>query len=430
MNLHKEVSAKAQKMLTAAQLEDPSIRAFLESISGYCDSVAEEKMHTEEALVKAKMIAEHSAKAKSNFLSVMSHEIRSPLNAIIGFIHLLSSEEYLPDQEEYIRAISVSSANLLSLINDILDFSRIDEGRIEFNSTRIALRELVEKIKLSNSFAANDRGNELTVEYGADLPGFVQCDEVRLSQILNNLVSNAVKFTHRGKVTIEVTKQGETANRETIRFVVKDTGIGIAPQSQGRIFERFTQANSDIDRRYGGSGLGLAIVKKLLQLQGSDIYVESELGKGSIFSFSLDMGKDIVAPPSTEPISEEVQADLTGVRILLVEDMPFNQLMATAMLKQWNAVVDLADNGQIAVDLCQQHKYDLVLMDLQMPVMDGISAVKAIRCFDSHIPVIALTASASVEMQDEIRRSGFHEYIAKPFTPSNLYMKIKKCLMA
>jgi CheY-like chemotaxis protein/two-component sensor histidine kinase len=324
----------------------------------------------------------------------------------------------------------VSSANLLSLINDILDFSRIDEGRIEFNSTRIALRELVEKIKLSNSFAANDRGNELTVEYGADLPGFVQCDEVRLSQILNNLVSNAVKFTHRGKVTIEVTKQGETANRETIRFVVKDTGIGIAPQSQGRIFERFTQANSDIDRRYGGSGLGLAIVKKLLQLQGSDIYVESELGKGSIFSFSLDMGKDIVAPPSTEPISEEVQADLTGVRILLVEDMPFNQLMATAMLKQWNAVVDLADNGQIAVDLCQQHKYDLVLMDLQMPVMDGISAVKAIRCFDSHIPVIALTASASVEMQDEIRRSGFHEYIAKPFTPSNLYMKIKKCLMA
>jgi len=211
---------------------------------------------------------------------------------------------------------------------------------------------------------------------------------------------------------------------------VKDTGIGIAPQSQGRIFERFTQANSDIDRRYGGSGLGLAIVKKLLQLQGSDIYVESELGKGSIFSFSLDMGKDIVAPPSTEPISEEVQADLTGVRILLVEDMPFNHLMATAMLKQWNAVVDLADNGQIAVDLCQQHKYDLVLMDLQMPVMDGISAVKAIRCFDSHIPVIALTASASVEMQDEIRRSGFHEYIAKPFTPSNLYMKIKKCLMA
>lgn len=428
MNLHKVVSSKAREMLTAQQLEDPALFAFLESISAYCEAVEEEKKETEAALVKAKMIAEHSAKAKSNFLSVMSHEIRSPLNAIIGFIHLLSSEEYLPDQEEYIRAINVSSANLLSLINDILDFSRIDEGRIEFNATRLDLRELVEKIKVSNSFAANDRGNELTVVYGGDLPDVVKCDEVRLTQILNNLVSNAVKFTHKGKVTIEVTKVGETLNTELIHFLVRDTGIGIAPQSQDRIFERFTQANSDIDRRYGGSGLGLAIVKKLLQLQGSDIYLESELGKGSVFSFTLAMQKEHQQDLVTAQLQEEVQADLTGIQILLVEDMPFNQMMANAMLKQWNAEVDIADNGRIAVDFCRQKKYDLVLMDLQMPVLDGISAVKEIRCFDRDLPVIALTASASVEMQEEIRQSGFNDYVSKPFTPSNLYLKIKKCL--
>lgn len=428
MNLHKVISTKAQEMLTARQLEDTAVRAFLESISEYCEAAEEEKKEAEAALVKAKMVAEHSAKAKSNFLSVMSHEIRSPLNAIIGFIHLLSSEEYLPEQEEYIHAINVSSANLLSLINDILDFSRIDEGRIEFNATRFDLRDLVEKIKVSNSFAANERGNELSVVYGSDLPGFVKCDEVRLTQILNNLVSNAVKFTHRGKVTIEVTKLGETLHTEMIHFVVRDTGIGIAPQSQDRIFERFTQANSDIDRRYGGSGLGLAIVKKLLQMQGSDIHLESELGNGSVFSFSLAVQKDHQQELVSEHFLEEVHVDLTGIHILLVEDMPFNQMMANAMLKQWNASVDIADNGRVAVDLCRQKKYDLVLMDLQMPVMDGISAVKEIRCFDRDLPVIALTASASVEMQEEIRQSGFNEYVSKPFTPSNLYIKIKKCL--
>lgn len=428
IDLHKVISSKAQHTLTASQLEDPSIRAFLEEVSQYCISIEDDKSRMETDLIKAKMVAEQSAKAKSNFLSVMSHEIRSPLNAIIGFIHLLSSETYLPDQEEYIRAINISSANLLSLINDILDFSRIDEGRIEFNITRVDLRDLVEKIKLSNSFAANERGNALTVTYDEYLPVYVRCDEVRLTQILNNLVSNAVKFTHKGSVDISIEKEAETATTVTIQFMVSDTGIGIAPQSQERIFERFTQANSEIDRRYGGSGLGLAIVRKLLQLQGSDIQLTSEVGKGSLFTFSLVLEKEELPEVSKPFPADEISGDLSGINVLLVEDMPFNQMMANAMLKQWNAVVHIADNGQVAVELCRQHTYNIILMDLQMPVMDGISAVKEIRCFDHSTPIIALTASASVEMQEEIRQSGFNEYISKPFTPNDLYIKMKRCL--
>lgn len=380
----------------------------------------------EEELLQAKEIAESSSKAKSNFLSVMSHEIRTPLNAIIGFIHLLSTEPSLPEQVDYIKAISISSQNLLNLVNDILDFSKIEEGKIEFLYSKINLRNLIHEIKLANTFRANERENRITVMLDDDLPAYVMGDEVRLSQVLNNLISNAIKFTHRGQIRIEISKFSECENHHRIQFTVKDTGVGIAPEAREVIFERFTQANSEIDRQYGGSGLGLSIVKKLLELQGKSISVDSEPGRGSTFTFCMDFGKcpEEEAPSSNQ--EDKSSQHLAGIKVLLVEDVPINSVMAKTMLKNWKAEVDLAENGQIAIELCLQNTYDVILMDLQMPVMDGITATTKIREFDPHVPIIALTASSSYETQNDIKACGMDDFIAKPFNPYVLFETIKK----
>lgn len=380
----------------------------------------------EEELLKAKEIAESSSKAKSNFLSVMSHEIRTPLNAIIGFIHLLSAEPSRAEQAEYIKAVNISSQNLLNLVNDILDFSKIEAGKIEFHHTKINIRNLIQEIKLANAFRANERENKITVMLDDDLPDAIMGDEVRLNQILNNLVANAIKFTHRGQIRIEINKLSETENTYNLQFLVKDTGVGIAPEAKDIIFERFTQANSAIDRQYGGSGLGLSIVKKLLELQGKTIEVESEPGQGSIFSFSMDFGKCLEEESRRILLRERSIPDLTGVRVLLVEDMYINSVMAKSMLNKWKAEVDLAENGKIALDMFQEHIYDVILMDLQMPVMDGITATTKIRALDPKVPIIALTASSSFETQNDIKACGMDDYIAKPFNPSTLFETIKK----
>jgi len=380
----------------------------------------------EEELLKAKEIAESSSKAKSNFLSVMSHEIRTPLNAIIGFIHLLTTEEHLPGQEEYIQAVNVSSQNLLNLVNDILDFSKIEEGKIDFLHNKINIKTLIHEIKLANMFKANERENKISVMLDDELPGLVLGDEVRLSQILNNLISNAIKFTHRGQIKIEINKLSENEDFHTIQFTVKDSGIGIAPDAKHIIFERFTQANSEIDRQYGGSGLGLSIVSKLLELQGKSISVESELGKGSEFTFSIDFGKcpeEETVDSSSKP---KLSHDLSGIKILLVEDMYINSIMAKTMLTNWKAEVDLAENGKIAIEMCEQNEYDIILMDLQMPVMDGITATTRIRRFNTVVPIIALTASSSYETQIDIKNCGMDDFVPKPFNPYVLFETIKK----
>jgi len=380
----------------------------------------------EEELLKAKEIAESSSKAKSNFLSVMSHEIRTPLNAIIGFIHLLSTDPYLQTQEDYLKAINISSQNLLNLVNDILDFSKIEEGKIEFLYTKINIKNLIHEIKLANMFKANERENKITVMLDEDLPSLVMGDEVRLSQILNNLISNAIKFTHRGQVLIEITKCSESAEYHTIQFVIKDTGVGIPSEATAIIFERFTQANSEIDRQYGGSGLGLSIVKKLLELQGKSITVESTPGKGSCFTFSLDFAKCAEAEQIQTGSKAKINHDLSGIKVLLVEDVYINSVMARSMLINWKAEVDLAENGQIAIEMCKQNTYDIILMDLQMPVMDGITATLKIRDFNTEIPIVALTASSSFETQIDIKNCGMDDFIAKPFNPYVLFETIKK----
>ncbi|MDQ3290303.1 MAG: ATP-binding protein, partial [Bacteroidota bacterium] len=327
---------------------------------------------TEKELIEAKNKAEAANVAKSNFLSTMSHEIRTPMNAVIGFTNLLLNNDPRPDQEEYLKVLRFSADNLLTLINDILDFSKIEAGKIEFEKIDFDLKKLISKITGPLQQAALDKGLQLKLLLDQDLPNTLVGDPVRLSQILTNLISNAVKFTKVGRVVVTASVQEQSATHTTIDFRVTDTGIGIADDKLDLIFESFTQAKSDTTREFGGSGLGLTIIKQLLKLQGSDIQVESQVGKGSTFYFSLTFENSIqqLSPNSKEPIVSSPKS-LKGIRLLIAEDNQINIFLVKQFLNQWEIEFDIAENGLIAFDLVQSKDYNLVLMDLQMPEQDG-----------------------------------------------------------
>lgn len=379
---------------------------------------------TEAALIRAKEQAEDGARAKSDFLSVMSHEIRTPLNAIIGIAHLLLQEQLLPSQLENLKALNISAENLLRLINDILDFGKIEDGKIVLAEKNTCLRRLAENIKTAYQIRASERGNTINMIVDDALPPCILGDEVRLGQILHNLVSNAVKFTRNGVITLQMSLQKLQDDEATVYFSVRDTGVGIEKDKQVLIFDRFTQANDDIAREFGGSGLGLTIVKRLAHLYNSDIYLNSEPGQGSTFFFTIAFkkGKAEIQPQQ----ATSGRNDLSGIKVLLVEDVEFNIMVAKKMITNWNGSVDVAENGAIAIDKILQSEYDIVLMDLQMPVMDGYDATQKIRNFNDSIPIIALTASASSDILQRTREFGMTDYLAKPFKPGELYEMISK----
>lgn len=404
-------SQSVQQLKDAIIAHDPQAAVIIERednvlmhIIAYLERQIQERKETDAELIRAKEQAEDGARAKSDFLSVMSHEIRTPLNAIIGIAHLLLQEQLLPSQLENLKALNISAENLLRLINDILDFGKIEEGKIVLAEKNTSLQQLAENIKTAYQIRASERGNTINMIVDNALPQFILGDEVRLGQILHNLVSNAVKFTRNGVITLKMSLQKMKEEEVTVYFSVTDTGVGIEKNKQVLIFDRFTQANVDIAREFGGSGLGLAIVKRLAALHNSDIYVNSELGRGSTFFFTITFKKGKVEVQPQQATNGK--NDLSGIKVLLVEDVEFNIMVAKKMITNWNGAVDIAENGAVAINKVQQAAYDIVLMDLQMPVMDGYNATQHIRNFNDAIPIIALTASASSDILQRTREFG------------------------
>jgi len=393
-----------------------------------------ERYANEKQLIDAREEAEEATRAKTDFLSTMSHEIRTPMNAVVGMAHLLMEENPREDQLESIKTLKFSADLLLSLINDILDFSKIEAGKIVLESVDFNLKDLLQGIKAAQGIKATEKQVRLKLRWDDDVPEIVVGDAVRLGQIINNLVSNAVKFTEEGQVKVEVELIEEKEDVITIGFSVQDTGIGIAAEQLEVIFEEFSQASSSTTRQYGGTGLGLAITKKLLELQGSEIKVTSELGKGANFSFELEFlkssKKQVKERVTPNLPNESYWGSLNGLRVLLVEDNPVNQYVAVRFMKKWEVKLDIAHHGGEALGKVQQQPYDVILMDLQMPVIDGYQATKDIRAWEkaeklSPVPIIALTASASRTTKEKVNAMGMNDFLAKPFDPKELFARLQ-----
>ncbi|HET6993307.1 MAG TPA: PAS domain S-box protein, partial [Bacteroidia bacterium] len=419
------------------------------------DSDITERKQIEEDLILANRIAEHSLKkgnkalndlmnakkqleesmhVKEQFLAKMSHEIRTPMNAIVGLTELLLDSKITTDQKECIEAIKLSSDNLLSIINDILDFSKLESGKVSFEMIPFNPREVIEGVLFTLGFSATKKGIMLnSVVDKKAIPEFIIGDAVRLRQILLNLLSNSIKFTEKGGVTIQAVVSEEDALNCTIRFIVTDTGIGIPEDRISTIFESFTQASNETSRKYGGSGLGLTIVKQLVDLQGGSIAVKSKVNEGTEFVITLPFKKNTSnLPPVGEDVKKYVDEKLGNVRVLLAEDNEMNQMLANKIFNKWNFQLDIAENGKEAIEKLQAAEYDLVLMDIQMPEMDGYEATQFIRHKmlppKSEIPIIAMTAHAIVGEADKCISFGMDDYISKPFNQQTLYTKISSIL--
>lgn len=384
-------------------------------------------MIAEEAKSKAESathIAEEAVKAKQQFLSNMSHEIRTPMNAIIGFTKVVLKTDLTSKQREYLNAIKLSGDALIVLINDILDLAKVDSGKMKFEQIPFKLTASLSAMLHLFETKIQEKNLELVKEYDDRIPEVLLGDPVRLHQIILNLVSNAVKFTTKGKITVRTSLVKEDEENVSIEFAVMDTGIGIAENKIGKIFENFQQASSDTSRLYGGTGLGLAIVKQLVSSQGGSIDVQSTPGEGSRFSFVLGFKKTKEAA-AEEPAIMSIDVENKNLKILVVEDIALNQLLMKTLLDDFGFERDIAANGRIAIEKLKSKDYDLILMDLQMPEMNGFEATEYIRrTMNSQIPIIALTADVTTVDLAKCKAVGMNDYIAKPVDERVLYSKI------
>lgn len=397
----------------------------------YSQDVTENKK-IEQDLLQARNEAIAAAQAKSEFLSNMSHEIRTPMNAIIGLTELLMEEKLEDAVKENVRSIKYSADNLLVIINDILDFSKIEAGKVTFENISFDLRLRLTELRKTFEHRTREKGLDLQIEVDPQLPGTIMGDPYRLNQILFNLVGNAIKFTSEGYVKVKVSLTDGTNQKKWVCFEVSDTGIGISQSQQSKIFDSFTQANTDTTRKYGGTGLGLAITRNLVQLQGGQIGVRSELGKGTNFEVKLPFAEGSGTTTPTENNATTDVADLSKLCILLVEDNVMNQFVARQFFRKWNNDILIANHGAEAITVLRERDdVDLVLMDLQMPEMSGFQAAEIIRSENSvvknpDIPIIALSADAFLETRRKVIDAGMNDFVTKPFKPEELYSKIIK----
>ncbi|MDF9800715.1 PAS domain S-box-containing protein [Catalinimonas alkaloidigena] len=391
-----------------------------------------ELKENEERLEEAREEAEQTLKNREEFLSTMSHEIRTPLNAVLGMTHLMLQGTPRADQTKLLQTLKFSGESLTALINDVLDYSKIEAGKLGFAEDDFNLKEFIQGIKMTYKTLAHEKGLLFRTLLEEELPGMLNGDVNRLGQILNNLLNNAIKFTEEGQVILSIYVDAETEQEYTILFEVADTGIGIAKEKQDIIFDPYKQASQRTSRYFGGTGLGLSIVKKLVDLFGGEIVLHSEEGKGTTFQVRLPFKK----VPDSAPFSRESDQSfihefqpLEGLKVLYVEDVIPNQFLMEGLCDTWHIQLDTALNGLEALEKVKQNHYDLILMDIQMPEMDGFEAAQEIRKLKdphySNIPILALSASVSDRTRLRIRENGMDDYIAKPINPKDLHHKLR-----
>ena len=428
--IESEKQQALDKQINQLKLNESLAQWQKEELEKIIDSRTEKIKSKNRELKRAIQKANEAARVKSDFLSVMSHEIRTPMNAVIGTIHLLLSENPKKAQMDNLNTLKFSAENLLVLINDILDYSKVESGNVRLENIPFDLRELTRSIGQTYEARANESGILFNILIDQNIPHCLKSDPARLTQILNNLISNAIKFTPKGHVKLLINMIQRSANRVKVEFCVEDTGIGISRDKQDFVFESFTQAHADTTRIYGGTGLGLAITKKLVTLFESYITLESRPGKGSKFSFILDLEEATEGPIKEQIDNTEKILSIKDKNVLIVDDNTINLMMARKFINKWGMQCQTVESGKQALTAIFNHDFDLILMDLQMPEMDGYETSETIRSLESpsinSIPIIAVSADTYDNVHKKIAHAGMNDFLSKPFNPNELLNLVHK----
>ncbi|MES2937594.1 MAG: response regulator [Pseudomonadota bacterium] len=389
------------------------------------------RAEAEEAMRRAKEAAEDAARAKTDFLANMSHEVRTPITAVTGLAHLLAGTALSERQRDYVDKLQRSGQHLLGVVNDILDFSKIEAGQLPIEEVPFEVGALMDHVAVLLADRARGKGLALRFDTAPDLPPRLLGDPLRLGQILVNFAGNAIKFTATGEVAVTARMQQDADGGLLLRCEVSDTGIGLTPEQMGRLFQSFQQADASTTRKFGGTGLGLAISRRLAGLMGGDTGVESEHGRGSTFWFTARVR---TAPPEAANDAQAAEAQdlslqaIAGARVLVAEDNDINQLVITELLQDFGLVVDIAEDGRVAVDKAVAGAYDLVFMDMQMPVLDGVAATRELRAMArlKGLPIVAMTANTMERDRERCMAAGMDDFVLKPFDPEDLRRVLRR----